>query len=64
MFRKGHIYLGKFQESFLRLDDTDFQMMETKQGTRQTAVWAQREKAKIAMSGRSVQFGEVFERNV
>lgn len=35
-------------------------MVEMEKGTRQTAGWAQREKAKIAMSGRSVQFGPVL----
>lgn len=34
---KGHIYLGKFQERFLRLADTDFQTMALGKGTRQTA---------------------------
>lgn len=39
MFRKGHIYLRKFQESFLRLLYRDVQTMEMRKGTRQTAAW-------------------------
>ena len=44
IFRKGHINLGKFQKSFLRLDDTDFQVMEMGKGTRQqSSLGTQRE---------------------
>lgn len=38
MFRKAHIYLEKFQESFLSLVDTHVQTMEMGKGTRQEAV--------------------------
>lgn len=39
MFRKAHIYLEKFQESFLSLVDTHVQTMEMGKGTRQEAAW-------------------------
>lgn len=54
MFRKGHIYLDKFQESFFRLSDTDFQMMETEKGTRQTVARVQTDQPERATSRRSV----------
>lgn len=39
MFRKGHIYLLKFQENILRLVDTDVQKMKLGRSTRQIAAW-------------------------
>jgi len=61
IFRKGHINLGKFQKSFLRLDDTDFQVMEMgKKVQDSNPVWAHRERAKIAMARGNVQFGHVL----